>query len=214
MGRIIRAQRRGAKGGCFNTNVTHRKGPTKLRKNDFAERNGYVKGVIKSIEHDSGRGAPVLVMQFRNAYHNQRDEEVMIAPEGVYSGQFLYMGKKAQLAVGNVLPIGQMPEGTIVCQMERYAGDRGKIAKASGEYVTIIGHNEDQDDQGADAVRVQEERVLRLPGNGGLGGGGGAHGQARAEGGAEPPQVQGKGERVAAGAGRVHERGGPPPRGG
>lgn len=27
--------------------------------------------------------------------------------------------------------------------MERYPGDRGKIAKASGEYVTIVGHNED-----------------------------------------------------------------------
>ena len=27
--------------------------------------------------------------------------------------------------------------------MERYPGDRGKIAKCSGEYVTIVGHNED-----------------------------------------------------------------------
>ena len=29
------------------------------------------------------------------------------------------------------------------CNMERYPADRGKIAKCSGEYVTIIGHNED-----------------------------------------------------------------------
>ena len=66
-----------------------------------------------------------------------------MCPEGVYTGQFLYMGKKAQLAVGNVLPVGQMPEGTIVCSVERFPGDRGKIAKASGGYATIIGHNED-----------------------------------------------------------------------
>jgi large subunit ribosomal protein L8e len=34
-------------------------------------------------------------------------------------------------------------EHAVICNMERYAGDRGKIAKCSGEYVTVIGHNED-----------------------------------------------------------------------
>jgi large subunit ribosomal protein L8e len=102
-----------------------------------------LKGVVEEIAHDSGRGAPLMKVAFRNPYFNQRDEETIVAPEGVYSGQFLYFGKKAQLSVGNVKPIGEMPEGTIVCNMERYPADRGKIAKCSGEYVTIIGHNED-----------------------------------------------------------------------
>jgi ribosomal protein L2 len=102
-----------------------------------------LKGVIEEIAHDSGRGAPLMKVAFRNPYFNQRDEETIVAPEGVYSGQFVYFGKKAQLTVGNVKPVGQMPEGTIVCNMERYPADRGKIAKCSGEYVTIIGHNED-----------------------------------------------------------------------
>lgn len=38
----------------------------------------------------------------------------------------------AHLAVGNCLPLGEMPEGTVVCQLEEKPGDRGKIAKASG----------------------------------------------------------------------------------
>lgn len=33
--------------------------------------------------------------------------------------------------------------GTIICNLERYPGDRGKIAKAGGEYATVVGHNED-----------------------------------------------------------------------
>ena len=98
---------------------------------------------MTAIEHDPGRGAPIAHVRFRNTYRNQKDDEVVVCPEGVYTGQFLYMGKKAQLAVGNVLPVGQMPEGTIVCSVERFPGDRGKIAKASGGYATIIGHNED-----------------------------------------------------------------------
>merc|ERR1712050_156216 len=44
---------------------------------------------------------------------------------------------------GNIMPIGQMPEGTIVCQLEEKSGDRGKIAKASGGYCTIVAHNTD-----------------------------------------------------------------------
>jgi large subunit ribosomal protein L8e len=55
-----------------------------------------------------------MKVKFRNPYRFQTDEEIVVAPEGAYTGQFVYFGKKAQLAVGNVLPIGQAPEGTIM----------------------------------------------------------------------------------------------------
>jgi large subunit ribosomal protein L8e len=82
-------------------------------------------------------------VRFRNPYKNQADDETMVAPEGIYSGQSLYFGKKAKPAVGNCLPIGKMTEGTICCNVERYPGDRGKLAKVGGEYISIVGHNED-----------------------------------------------------------------------
>jgi len=36
-----------------------------------------------------------------------------------------------------------MPEGTIICNVEGRAGDRGVFARTSGNYATIIGHSED-----------------------------------------------------------------------
>ena len=36
-----------------------------------------------------------------------------------------------------------MPEGTIVCAVEEKPGDRGKLAKASGNYATVVAHNTD-----------------------------------------------------------------------
>ena len=36
-----------------------------------------------------------------------------------------------------------MPEGTIICDVEEKPGDRGKMAKASGNYATVIAHNTD-----------------------------------------------------------------------
>ena len=49
----------------------------------------------------------------------------------------------ATLSVGNCLPLGSVPEGTIVCGLEEKPGDRGKIAKASGNYATVIAQNPD-----------------------------------------------------------------------
>mmetsp|Transcript_19067 Transcript_19067/g.33927 ORF Transcript_19067/g.33927 Transcript_19067/m.33927 type:complete len:256 (+) Transcript_19067:46-813(+) len=140
MGRVIRAQRKG-KSAIFKSHNTHRKGASKLRSLDYSERNGYLKGVVKDILHDPGRGAPLAVVQFRNPYKYKKDNELMVCAEGTYTGQFIFAGRTAKITVGNILPLSACPEGTIVCNLEQAAGDRGKIAKASGEYCTIKVHD-------------------------------------------------------------------------
>jgi len=142
MGRVIRAQRKGA-GSIFVSHTKTRKGAPKLRAVDYAERNGYTKGVVKNIIHDPGRGAPLAIVHFRDPYRYKIRKELFIAAEGMYTGQFIYSGKKAQLTVGNIMPVGAMPEGTIVSNMEEKTGDRGRIARTSGNYATIISHNTD-----------------------------------------------------------------------
>jgi large subunit ribosomal protein L8e len=142
MGRVIRGQRKGH-GGIFKSHNFHRKGAALHRKLDYAEKRGYIRGVIKEIIHDPGRGAPLAKVQFRHAYKFKRVTETFIAVEGLYTGQYIYCGKKAELFVGNVLPLGGMPEGTIVSNVEARQGDRGSYARASGNYATIIGHSDD-----------------------------------------------------------------------
>ncbi|KAI8592014.1 60S ribosomal protein L2A [Geranomyces variabilis] len=143
MGRVIRAQRKGA-GGIFKSHTKHRKGAAKLRSNDFAERHGYIRGIVKEIIHDPGRGAPLARVVFRDPYRYKQREETFIATEGMFTGQFIYCGKKAALTVGNVLPLGSMPEGTVICNLEEKIGDRGSIARTAGNYATVIGHNPDE----------------------------------------------------------------------
>lgn len=142
MGRRIRAQRKG-RGSVFRAHVTHRKGAAGFRVLDYAERNGYIKGVVKEIIHDPGRGAPLAKVLFRDPYRYRQHIETFIATEGMYSGQFVYCGKKAQLVVGNVLPVGNLPEGTEVCNVEERAGDGGALGRSSGTTATVIGHSDD-----------------------------------------------------------------------
>lgn len=49
----------------------------------------------------------------------------------------------ATLQIGNCLPISCMPEGTIISSVEEKTGDRGRIARTSGNYATVISHNLD-----------------------------------------------------------------------
>ncbi|KAG9349594.1 hypothetical protein JZ751_028042 [Albula glossodonta] len=67
--------------------------------------------------------------------------ELFIAAEGMHTGQYIYCGKKAQLNIGNDLLVGTMPKRTIICYQEGRPGDRGKLARASGNYATVISHN-------------------------------------------------------------------------
>ena len=46
----------------------HRQGPAAFRNLDFAERSGFSKGVVREIVHDSGRGAPLAKVEFRDPY--------------------------------------------------------------------------------------------------------------------------------------------------
>jgi large subunit ribosomal protein L8e len=142
MGRVIRAQRKGT-GTIFVSHVKHRKGAAKHRVLDFAERHGYIKGTVKEIIHDPGRGAPLARVVFRHPQKYRHQKELFVAAEGMYSGQFIYCGVKAGLTIGNVLPVGSMPEGTIICNVEEKPGDRGAFARASGNYSTIIAHSDD-----------------------------------------------------------------------
>merc|ERR1711868_249310 len=122
MGRVIRNQRKG-RGSIFTANTRLNKAPAQFRTLDFAERHGYIRGVVKEIIHDPGRGAPLAKVQFRDPYRYKLHTETFIA---------------------NVLPLGSVPEGTVITNVEEKMGDRGALGRTSGNYVTVIGHNPDE----------------------------------------------------------------------
>lgn len=93
--------------------------------------------------HSLCSGAPLARVQFRDPYRFKTRTETFIATEGMSTGQFVYCGKKAVVNVGNVLPLSSLPEGSIVCNVEDKVGDRGTLARTSGNYATIIGHDQD-----------------------------------------------------------------------
>lgn len=136
MGKRIRVQRRGRGGSTFRASTHKRVAPSQyplILIKDYAET--VTKGVIENLVHDPGRGSPLALIRFENGQTCYN-----VVPEGVYLGQQIQMGGNAPVEVGNILPIGKIPEGTMICNIELHQGDGGKIAKSSGSYATVVTH--------------------------------------------------------------------------
>jgi large subunit ribosomal protein L8e len=57
----------------------------------------YIKGVVKEIVHDSGRGAPLARVVFRDPYRYKHRTEYFVAVEGLFTGQYIYAGLKGKI---------------------------------------------------------------------------------------------------------------------
>merc|ERR1719347_1510895 len=98
-------------GSCmtFKAHTHKRKGASAMRKADITERKARIKGVVKKIMHDPGRGAPMALIEFKCPIKLRKEKITIAIAEGIYTGQYLYCGKTAPLHVGNILPVGKMP---------------------------------------------------------------------------------------------------------
>ncbi len=147
MGKRILVQRMGRGSPTFISPSWKRVGPVKYIPIDERQLTGAIKGKVVDLVHDPGRGAPVAVIRLEDGR-----EMLMVAPEGMYIGQEIDIGAKAPPNVGNVLPLFAIPEGTMVCNVEKRPGDGGKFARASGTYAVVLAHN-----------REKNKTVIQLP---------------------------------------------------
>lgn len=135
MGKRIRVQRRGRGGPTYRASTHKRVAPVQYPLTTKEHLETVVKGVVEDFLHDPGRGSPLALIRFENG-----ETCYTVVPEGVYVDQQIQMGGRASNEVGNILPVGRIPEGTMVCNIELHPGDGGKIARSSGAYATVVAH--------------------------------------------------------------------------
>ena len=138
MGKRIRVQRRGRGSSTFRASTHKRVAPVQYPPMSKEEREGVIQGQIMEILHDPGRGSPLASIKLETG-----ETYYSVVPEGVYEGQPTQIGGKASVEIGSVLPLGKIPEGTIVCNIELSPGDGGKLVRSSGSYATVVAHTPD-----------------------------------------------------------------------
>jgi large subunit ribosomal protein L2 len=152
MGKRILPQRMGRGSPTFRSPSHRRVGPAKyppLRPNIT------LRGKVVDLLHDPGRWVPLAKVVLEDG-----TEFLMPAVEGMYVGQIIEIGPNAKISNGNILPIGNIPEGTQVSNIEKRPGDGGKFVRASGTYALIVGR------AGAKTqVQLPSGKIIEVPNN-------------------------------------------------
>ncbi|MDO8625186.1 MAG: 50S ribosomal protein L2 [Candidatus Diapherotrites archaeon] len=132
MGKSLRSQRRGKGSFTFLATRKGRADVRYVRVVDYATA-GVLSGQILGFETDAGRSAVLAKVLFENG-----KEEYMVAAEGLMTGQSIEIGNAAHVAVGNVLPLENVPEGCPVFCVEKTLEDGGTMVRAAGLYGLLM----------------------------------------------------------------------------
>ncbi len=136
MGKRIISQRRG-RGRPTYTAPSH-KYRGRLRHVKVGDK-GTLRGIVIDIQHDPARSAPVGLVRLETG-----EKRYFIIPEGVCVGDEVAWGPEASIRPGNTLPLKNIPEGLMVCNIESRPGDGGKFVRSSGTSATIVAHEMDK----------------------------------------------------------------------
>ena len=128
-------------GGRNNTGrITswHRGGGHKRRYRmvDFKRRQIGV-ATVERLEYDPNRTAFIALIK----YDDTGELSYILAPQRLAAGDKIETGKGADIKPGNAMPLGNIPVGTIVHNVELQPGRGGQIVRSAGSYVQIVGRD-------------------------------------------------------------------------
>ena len=124
-----------------------------LRNVDFKRReNLNVPATVERIEYDPNRTAFIALVSYEGGA-----QSYILAPQRVKAGDKVVSGEQVDIKPGNAMPLGSMPVGTIVHNVELKIGKGGAIARSAGNYAQIVGR-----DQGYVTLRLNsgEQRLV------------------------------------------------------
>jgi len=131
MGSPIRPQRLGK--GSPNYRASSHRG-----KGGAEHKNAETTGTVVDIQHDPARTAPVAIVEFDDG-----ETRNILAPENLGVGEQIEVGVSADIEEGNVVPLGEIPEGVPIHNIELQPNDGGKMVRSSGTYAFVVTHEKD-----------------------------------------------------------------------
>ncbi|NLV75328.1 MAG: 50S ribosomal protein L2 [Chloroflexi bacterium] len=119
--------------------VRHRGGGSKrvYRIIDFRRDKLGVPATVKTIEYDPNRSARIALLAYADG-----EKRYILAPLGLNVNDKVMAGPDAEPRVGNALPLKNIPVGTIVHNVELYAGRGGQLARSAGVSAQLLGRED------------------------------------------------------------------------
>jgi large subunit ribosomal protein L2 len=105
----------------------------KYRIIDFLRNKDGIPAKVASIEYDPNRNARIALLHYEDG-----EKRYIIAPKDLEVGSKIESGQKADIKVGNALPLRYIPVGTVVHNIELKPGGGAKMARGAGAAVQLV----------------------------------------------------------------------------
>jgi len=109
----------------------------KYRIIDFKRNKDDIVGTVATIEYDPNRSANIALINYVDG-----EKRYIIAPKGLTIGQKILSGENADIIVGNAMPLGKIPVGTVVHNIELHPGKGGQLVRSAGSSAQILGRED------------------------------------------------------------------------
>jgi large subunit ribosomal protein L2 len=106
----------------------------RLRIIDFKRRKDGDFASVERIEYDPNRTSFIALIKYSDG-----EKAYIVAPQKLTVGDKIISGEKADIKIGNCLPLKSIPVGTIVHNVEMKPGKGAQLARAAGGYVQLVG---------------------------------------------------------------------------
>jgi large subunit ribosomal protein L2 len=100
---------------------------------DFRRSKLEIPAVVASIEYDPNRTARIALLNYRDGA-----KAYIVAPIGLNVGDTVISSPKADIKPGNTLPLGSIPTGTIIHNVELRPGKGAQLARGAGVGATLV----------------------------------------------------------------------------
>jgi large subunit ribosomal protein L2 len=100
---------------------------------DFRRNKDGVPARVASIEYDPCRSARIALLHYADG-----ERRYILAPDGLQVGARVMSGPDAEISLGNCLPLGNIPLGTSVHNVELFPGRQSRIARSAGSQCQLM----------------------------------------------------------------------------
>jgi len=100
---------------------------------DFKRNKDGVPAIVTSVEYDPNRTCFISLLQYQDG-----ERRYILAPFGVTVGDVLESGPEVEPKAGNCMPLGSIPAGLEVHNIEMTAGQGGKLVRGAGAAARIV----------------------------------------------------------------------------
>lgn len=101
---------------------------------DFRRVKDGIPATVKAIEYDPNRTAFIALLAYADG-----EKRYMILPAGLKVGDTVISGEKTDIKVGNCLELKNIPDGTLIHNVELLPGKGGQLCRSAGSSAQVLG---------------------------------------------------------------------------